>query len=137
MIYLRLSPDTALSPYRHTRPFRAIVIIEAKVSTTWQAQVSGWLVESGCLYMLAWGLNCSTWDDSVDWANLEHFDYEVPKDAHVMTTWHENDTLPEVFKFAKEWAHATSDSVKIEETLLLHISEIDREREYATLFAAA
>lgn len=117
-------------------PFRAIVIIEEAVIPEWQTAISTWLVESGCLYMMAWGMNCSSWDDSVDFANLEQFDFgEIPEDKSIMTTWHENDPLDEVFLFAK--GSARHPSINLHNTVLLHISENNREAELLNSYANA
>jgi len=100
--YLHIKPETALPDIGALAPFRAVVIVEAVVSPEWQSLVSDWLVRSGCLYMMAWGTNCSSWDDSVDMANVQQFDCgEIPEDGFVMTTWHEKEPLGEVFWFAK------------------------------------
>jgi hypothetical protein len=88
--------------------------------------------------MLAWGLDCSSWDDSVDLANLQAFDFgDIPDHEHVMTTWHDEESLAEVFQFAKQHANAMSSEVTIVDTLIFHIGTVDRGREYAALFAAA
>jgi len=138
MRYLRLQPNSAIGPYEGLRPFAAIVAIESEVAPEWQWQVSKWLVESGCLYMLAWGRECSSWDDSVDYANLNAFNYsDTPTARFVMTTWHENETLSEVFDFVKRHMRPASDKVELQETLLLHISPIDKRQQYELLFAAA
>lgn len=90
-IYVRVSNDDALPELSNPKPFKAVVIIEELVSTSYQNLVSRRLVNHGCRYMLAWGLKCSEWDDSVDHANLEKFDYgDIPDEDFVMTTWHEN-----------------------------------------------
>lgn len=90
-------------------PRRVIVLIEQEVEPVWQDEVSRWIVEAGCQYMMAWGQECSKWDDSVDWANLEMFDYDVPDEQFVMTTWHEDEPLHEVFFFARMCAcHPTT-----------------------------
>jgi hypothetical protein len=75
--------------------------------------------------MLAWGVECSSWDDSVDLANLEAYDFgEIPEESDVMTTWHDDEPLREVFWFAKNSAeHPT---VGIENTLILHLGELDQ-----------
>ena len=66
------------------KPFKAIVVIEDRPTPEWETQASKWLVDSGCLYMMAWGEDCSSWDDSVDWANLETFDFgDIPDDEDV------------------------------------------------------
>jgi hypothetical protein len=138
MRYLRVEPGGELRPYDGERPFRAIVVVEESVSPVWRAIASKWLVDAGCLYLVAWGRECSLWDDSVDRANLEAFDFgEIPDRKLVMTTWHEREPLREVFRFAKNHALPADSSVKIAETLILHVSRVDREQEYARLYAAA
>lgn len=87
LAYLHLQPGAALSPMPLPAPFRAVVIDEGGAPPTWQAAVSTWLVESGCRYMMAWGPGSTTWDDAVDFANLERFDFgDIPQDESVMTT---------------------------------------------------
>ena len=121
MEYLQLKDNDLLPYISNIRPFKRVLVIEMPVSQQWQTEVSRWLVSSGCLYMLAWGINCSAWDDSVDIANLEEFDYrEIPADKFVMTTWHDNASLSEFFEFCKK--DATHEAVNLENTLLLHIS---------------
>jgi hypothetical protein len=138
MRYLRVEPNSELKAYDGPRPFRAVVIVEEPVSPEWQLSVSKWLVEAGCLYMLAWGRDCSSWDDSVDLANLQALDFgDIPDQEHVMTTWHEEDSLVEVFQFAKHHANAMSPDVAIVDTLIFHVGSVDRGREYGELFAAA
>jgi hypothetical protein len=138
MRYQRVEPNSVLNPYEGAKPFRAILAIEAPVTKEWQQQMSRWLVESGCLYMLAWGDECSSWDDSVDEANLERFGYgDIPDEQSVMTTWHANDTLQEVFEFAKNHASPMSDAVELHETVVFHIAMVDRRQAYEALYAGA
>lgn len=125
--YLHLKPGALLPAIWLPPPFRAVVIVEATVTPEWQGEVSEWLLRAGCLYMMAWGENCSSWDDAVDFANLEMFDFgAIPEDQDAMTTWHENETLEEVFWFAKSLAKHPA--VELERTLLLHISDNNEER---------
>jgi len=134
MRYLQLQPETSLPDISGLSPFRSVVIVEASVTPEWQAEVSKWLVKSGCLYMMAWGKECSSWDDSVDFANLEEFNYgEIPEDKFVMTTWHENEPLNEVFFFSKE--NGIHPTVDLKNTLLLHISNSNKENEYLNEYA--
>ena len=119
--YLHVPPGSALPDIEHLSPFRAVVIIESSVMADWQRIVSAWLVRSGCLYMMAWGHECSSWDDSVDIANLEAFDYgEIPKDRFVYTTWHSDESKGEVFDFCKR--HAVHPAVHLSTTVLLHVA---------------
>jgi hypothetical protein len=86
--------------------------------------------------MMAWGTKCSTWDDSVDIANLEQFDFgEIPDDSFVITTWHADEPLNEVFWFSKN--NAFHPTVDLKRTVLLHIAEVDREAELIKSYADA
>lgn len=128
MKYLWLQPSSKLPDISELHPFRCVVIVEESVTPEWQSQVSSWLVVSGCLYMMAWGENCSNWDDSVDHANLEFFDYkEIPDENFVMTTWHDKEPIKEVFWFSKN--NAFHPIINIKNTLILHISKNKMENE--------
>ena len=86
--YIHLPAGSVLPPLEPSLR-RVIVIVEQDVNRQWQDDVSEWIVDSGCLYIMAWGRDCSSWDDSVDWANLKRIDgAERADDNHVMTTWH-------------------------------------------------
>lgn len=118
--YLRVTEEGELPVLQISTPYKCIVVIEAEVSVRRQIEISRWLVKTGCMYMMAWGPGCSSWDDSVDLANLEAFDFEdIPDEAYVMTTWHESETLHEVFEFSRR-------HVDIRPMLVLQINGIDR-----------
>ena len=71
--------------------------------------------------MKAWGQDCSAWDDSVDHANLERFDYaDIPEHARVMTTWHADESLAETFSFAVSCASLPD--AELQHTLIVHVS---------------
>ncbi len=132
--YLRLVDGDSFPDIKVSCPFKTIVIIETPVSANWQAKASEWLVDQGCLYMLAWGLECSSWDDSVDIANLQCFDYkDIPDDRFVMTTWHANEPLTEVIEFAVRSAQHSSQV--LENFIFLHISDICRQDEFKKLYS--
>lgn len=135
-LYLHLPPGSQLPDIGHLSPFRAVVIIEAQVRADWQWKVSDWLVQSGCLYMMAWGHDCTTWDDSVDIANLEAFDYgDIPADRDVWTTWHNDWSLGEVFDFCKR--HARYSVVDLPCVVLVHIALQSDEVGMIEAYAAA
>ena len=134
--YLQLEPNSEITDITALNPFRAVVIIEEDVTPEWQTRISKWLVSSGCLYMMAWGEKCITWDDSVDIANLEQFDYgDIPEEKSVITTWHENEPLREVFWFSKH--DAFHPVVDIKNSLLLHISSENSEQYLLEKYAKA
>lgn len=85
-------------------------------------------------WVVAWGVECSSWDDSVDMAILEQFDFgDIPEDRFVMTTWHE-DVLPrDARSFCKLAAHS---AVHLRHTLLVHISEQGDERRVLVEYGA-
>ena len=134
--YLQITEGGTLPESASPASFRAVVVAEEAVSAEWQASVSEWLVRSGCLYMVAWGANCSSWDDSVDMANIEESEpKEIPEDKFVMTTWHENESLREAFWFAKH--NAFHPTVALQHTLLLHISAQNSEQELLRAYGVA
>jgi hypothetical protein len=134
--YIQLIPETPLPEITFLSPFRAVVIDETAVSTEWQSLVSDWLVHSGCLYMMAWGINCSSWDDSVDMANMDQFGFdEIPDDNFVMTTWHDDEPLEEVFWFSKN--NAIHPTIMISHTVLLDISPSNRQSEIMRAYVDA
>ncbi len=134
--YVRIAEGESLPDISSHAPFRVVVVIDGPYSIEWQGKVSDWLVASGCLYMMAWGEGCSSWDDSVDYANMEAFDYgDIPEDRFVMTTWHEREPLIGVFWFSRFCAHDPFDL--IEYSLIVHIGETDREAEFLALYEQA
>ena len=134
--YIHLPPGASLPEAMPPTPTRVVVVIEEEVSPEWQAMVSTWLVASGCLYMMAWGIGCSSWDDSVDTANLEAFNFgEIPESRFVMPTWHADEPLSEVFWYAKH--NASHPTVELRKTTLLHISTQSKEQEVLTAYTEA
>lgn len=135
MTYLRLEPGSMVPKITYG-PSRMVVVVEEDVSDEWRARVSDWIVRSGCLYMMAWGINCSSWDDSVNWANIDEFGIKsIPEASFVVTTWHDDEPLGEVFWYSKNCAlHSV---VNLERTIILHISKQERSDEFLLAYAAA
>lgn len=128
LTYLQLRPGGEPPALDHLSPFLAIVLAEEEVDELWQAEISRWLVASGCRYLLAWGKDCEAWHDMVDDAALEAVDYEeVPDEHKVIATWHEDEDVEEVFWFAKHRAAHPSHSFKA--TVILDISLLSRKEE--------
>ena len=135
-IYLHLKPGDLPPELNGYSPFKAVLVLECEVDPEWQAQVSDWLVRSSCRYMMAWGRNCRDWDTSVDQANLAQFDYgEIPENEFVMTTWHDKDTVQEVFWYSDRCAFHPS--LDLHRTYIMHIAPTAREAEVLKTFHAA
>lgn len=126
------SPLPELAPV----PCRVVVLVEQEVGAEWQDQVGDWLVEFGCLYMMAWGRNCSSWDDSVDWTNLRKYDFaDISDDQFVMTTWHDDDLMIEVFEFSHLCAHHPT--IELSTVRIVDISAFERRAEISSSYEHA
>ena len=127
LLYIHLPAESPL-PVLFPEPCRVVVLIEQHVSPEWQSLVSEWIVNQGCLYMMAWGIDCSTWDDSVDWALLNTWNFEdIPDDNFLITTWHENEPMNEAFIHCRLCAfHPT---IELPKVAILDITGSPRETE--------
>ena len=136
MNYIQVKEQEELPSIEHLYPFKCLVIISESVSQARQSEISMWLVKSGCVVMCAWGINCSAWDDSVDDASIEMFNYDLPPpERFVLTTWHENESLEDAMFFLKHTiTHPEHD---LENAVLLHISSQNQCSEIVTEFENA
>jgi hypothetical protein len=67
-------------------------------------------------------------------ANREAFvTPEIPDTSLVITTWHEDELLKDVFWFAKHTA--THPCCKLDNALLLHLAATQSEQEFGALYA--
>lgn len=118
--YLHLAPE-ANPPKLVIDRICAVIVAEILVGPEWRNRVAEWLVDSGCLYVVAWGVDCKLGHDAVDWSVLEQFDYgNTPDDRFVMTTWHDRELLSEALWFARQCA--SHPDVELTGTLILHVA---------------
>lgn len=100
--FLRLDPpyDKAIAGFG--APFVTIVVAcDPRITPGEQVGISMQLVANDCRYVLAWGINSSTWDDSVDMAFIgSDPEFNPPVERLVMTTWHDDETIDDVVSFA-------------------------------------
>ncbi len=116
--------------------FCAVVVIEDDVTAEWRHRVTDHLYRSGCRYLLAWGRECSLWDDSMDWTNMEAFDFgDIPDEDFVMTTWRDDEPLSEVFWFCKNCAQLSP--IDLPQVVILHVSAQPREAELPRTYEQA
>ena len=133
--YLQLRPREVPKPCWEG-PFKAVIVQEADTDAAWREAVSVWLVGSGCLFAMTWGPDCEAWHDALDEANIAAFgNGPIPDDHFVMTTWHFNETLIELFRFAG--LVATHPSVAVFRTLIIHVADEPRRVEILKLFDQA
>lgn len=129
LIYLHLPPDSPFPELPCLRT-RVVVVIDVEVSLEWQWQASKWIIDIGCQYMMAWGIDCTSWDDSVDYSHLAKYGYhyeQIPTDDFVVTTWHDDVPLAEVFRYAKgELVHPY---FELNRTIILDIAKVNRSGE--------
>ena len=134
--YLHLKPDGELPALEGLQHFKAVVVAEAEVAEMMMWETSRTLVESGCKYALAWGKDSESWHDAIDDAYLEATNYEdVPEEQQVLSTWHEDEELGEVFWFARH--RAVHPAHELRDTLILHIADTPRREELEAGFRDA
>jgi len=101
-----------------------LAIHNNNVTNDWRNQCSDWIVKSKqCYWALAWGYECSIWDDALDYSYLEFCNYDLPEDDdyNFMTTWHENQTLEDVREFAESISVDTLPQQTLYEIVVLNI----------------
>ena len=133
--YLHLSPDQS-PPELGSDPSRVLIVSELEVSQDWRNRIADWLVKSRCLYVVAWGVQCENWHDTVDWTILEEFDFgDIPDDRFVMTTWHADEPLSEAMWFAGQ--NAFHPDVELDDTVIVHVAKEAREAEMLEAYASS
>ncbi|MFA9218077.1 MAG: hypothetical protein ACEQSK_13365 [Sphingomonadaceae bacterium] len=134
--YLHLTPDSDLPPLDGLQHFRVVLVAEAEVAEMTMWETSRALVEAGCKYALAWGTDCEKWHDAIEDAYLEATNYEdVPDEQRVLTTWHEDEELSEVFWFASHRANHPAHELR--DTLILHLAATPRREQLEAEFRDA
>ena len=88
-------------------PFVCIIFNNDKIISSGDQQlISEKLVSLNCRYAVCAGCDCSSWDDSIDFAYISTDEnYDPPEDTLVMTTWHEDESVSEVMFFGLNCTH--------------------------------
>ena len=72
----------------------------------------------------------------MDIANLESFGFgKIAEDKFVITSWHAEEELAQVFWFSRNCA--SHPAVALERTVILHISDEERENEFIAMYQGA
>lgn len=127
-IYLQLIADAPIPPLPRLQAFSAVIISEAEAPEEWQNKVSNNLIAAGSRFMMAWGKQASAWCDAVDSALQAAHDFgRIAPHDKTYSTWHDDESLEEVFAFCK---HSTEHPWgRIDEVLLLHIGAEEKSSE--------
>ena len=117
-------------------PFKAVIVAERAVSGERRAEISEWLVEMGCRYLISHGEGCQFWTDSMRKANLDAFDIDsMSARDFVMTTTHPTEPLRWVLWFAKKIAKHPEHTFN--EVLILHLADWSRSTEFIAMYQKA
>lgn len=136
--YRHLADNRAIPIPPELGVFACLVLIERPVTAAFRDQTCHALVERGCLYGMAWGMDCVLWDDAFDIANLEQVGWgDIPDDRFVMSTWHDGDTLGEAMRYAKVDAALSYADVWLTDLLVLDLSAAAREARITEIFERA
>lgn len=97
-------------PFRFKSPFDgmdfALLIIanDPTVTAEERSVISREVIDQGCRYAVCAGDKCSIWHDDIDIAFISTDpDFNPPDDRFVTTTWHDDESLEEVFEFFHLW----------------------------------
>ena len=133
MRYINIYRLTELPDISNLAPFKAVISIEEPASEQRRAEISAWLVDMGCRYVMPRGEACDVWCDSVRQANLKSFDIDsMSAQDFVMTTGHRYESLKAVFWFAKRVAKHPE--IQFKECVVLHLASGDRSLEYQGIY---
>jgi len=134
MKYIRLTEANDLPDIEQFAPFKVLLSVDDPVSTERQKDISNWLVKMGALHVTVRGENCQAWKESIRQANvnLANLDDMLPE-QFVMITTHQFEGLRSVFRQIKKYARHTHVDLKF--TVIIHLSQIDGETEYLSIFS--
>jgi len=136
MRYLHLSASAPLPEIDALRPFKAVLILEQPLEEARREAICDWLVAAGCLYLMAWGVDCERWDAVIQKASRTPFaPREIPDEYVLISTTHAGENLTDALWFARHTAmHPCSE---LDQLLLLHIADRAREGELTEAYERA
>ncbi len=89
-------------PFKFTSPFEEeefvalLFVDEEQITPEEQERLSDEIVAAGCRYAVCAGHLCSSWDDSIDMADLRRNNMETNEKTFVMTSWHEDEPVEDI-----------------------------------------
>ena len=134
--YLHLRHSAELPDISRHAPFKAVICVEDTPNLERQHEISEWLVEMGCRYVVTCGEDSASWCDSVRKANLAIYDIDTMDERDFgMTTGHPHEPLRAVFWYAKKMAKHPK--MKLDSCIVLHLGEQNRAAEYELIYRRA
>lgn len=95
---------------------------DTAVDLEWRFDIAKRLIQAGCVYAIAWGVDCEGWEECVDWAYLDKVEFQDgPDEEFVMTTSHKDESLYEALRFSIY--ASTHPYTALEETLIIQVGE--------------
>ena len=135
MQYVQIMPAGDL-PGVVQSPCKVVLIVEAEIAADRRATICHWLLESGCLFLMAWGHDCADWAATMEQVNrAAHTTEEIPDDQLIITTAHADESLEQVFWFAKYTAMHPCAS--LESIVLVHLAGQSAEKDLVNILQRA
>lgn len=121
---MQLTKDIKLPDAPPVSPFRAIIVSEESISEEQRKLVSDWLVSSGCVMMMVWGEDSSSWEHQVLQSKWEAIESGlVAENFHIMILCFPDEPLSDMFLISGSGVDMASN------VLILHISSTDKKDE--------
>jgi hypothetical protein len=95
--YLQIKkPFKFSSPFEEEEFVALLFVDEKQITPVEQERLSDEIVAAGCRYAVCAGHLCSSWDDSIDMADLRRNNMETNEKTFVMTSWHEDEPVEDI-----------------------------------------
>ncbi|MBS0563225.1 MAG: hypothetical protein JSR87_01690 [Proteobacteria bacterium] len=108
-------------------PFRCVLLVDCFVTRQTMRAICEGITDAGCRYAMTWGRNSEDWHDTFDLVVCEYAGAgEVPPNKHMITTWHDGESLGDVIVFAKRVATTSSQGVELANLIVIDLGEVER-----------
>jgi hypothetical protein len=101
-------------------------------NATWQQELSRWIVKNRCRHMTAFGLKSTTWEDAVDWADIERNHEQFQPEDICVTDFFDTEELEEALEF---WFRNMRNDDRSERTIILDLSTNDPSIDWELIIA--
>ncbi len=133
MQYFRITENSRLPDLSAFRPFKVVFVGEDRVSPERCSEVCAWLVDSGCLYAMAWGEACDEWYGAIQQANRQaHAAEQIPDKSLIIATVHADESLRDTFWFARYTA--MHPCFPLDNLVLLHVGAKANKKEVLAIY---